>query len=217
MTLNRRHARDTEHGAATERIKRNRALTALAVTLAIQAFTSLAATATSVLAPEIARDIGLPAKLIGVFVGLVYLGSMLASLASGGYIERYGSIRVSQIGVLLCGIGVALVCAPPWALVLAPIMIGLGYGPITPASSHLLVRTAPPKRMALTFSIKQTGVPLGAAKPNHALDSWPGRKSLTAGIAGSIGERIEVVTANGRSLPALTGSILIIGSNMTCT
>ena len=163
MTLNRRHARDTEHGAATERIKRNRALTALAVTLAIQAFTSLAATATSVLAPEIARDIGLPAKLIGVFVGLVYLGSMLASLASGGYIERYGSIRVSQICVLLCGIGVALVCAPPWALVVAPVMIGLGYGPITPASSHLLVRTAPPKRMALTFSIKQTGVPLGAA------------------------------------------------------
>ena len=48
-------------------------------------------------------------------------------------------------------------------LALAPLVIGLGYGPITPASSHVLARTAPPSRMALTFSIKQTGVPAGAA------------------------------------------------------
>ncbi len=48
-------------------------------------------------------------------------------------------------------------------LVAAAIVIGLGYGPITPASSHVLARTTPPSRMALTFSIKQTGVPAGAA------------------------------------------------------
>ncbi|HEY8622566.1 MAG TPA: MFS transporter [Casimicrobiaceae bacterium] len=140
-----------------------RAIRALAVTLAIQAFTSLAATATSVLAPEIAPAAGFSPRLIGVFVGLVYAGSMLGSLFSGGFIERYGAIRVSQIGALACAAGVALVCGPIWALALAPMVIGLGYGTITPASSHLLARTAPPNRMALTFSIKQTGVPLGAA------------------------------------------------------
>ena len=139
------------------------ASTALAVTLAIQAFTSLAATATAVLAPEIGPAVGMTPKLIGVFVGLVYLGAMLASLASGGYIERYGPIRVSQVCILLCACGVALVCGPAWALPLAPVLIGLGYGPITPASSQVLARTASPRRMALTFSIKQTGVPLGAA------------------------------------------------------
>jgi len=57
--------------------------------------------------------------------------------------------------------------APPSPLVVllavAPLALGLGYGPITPASSHVLIRTAPPSRMALTFSIKQTGVPAGAA------------------------------------------------------
>ncbi len=42
-------------------------------------------------------------------------------------------------------------------------MIGVGYGPITPASSHVLARTTPPDRMALMFSIKQTGVPAGTA------------------------------------------------------
>jgi MFS family permease len=145
------------------------ASTALAATLAIQAFTSLAATATAVLAPEIGPAVGMTPKLIGVFVGLVYLGAMLASLASGGYIQRYGPIRVSQVCVLMCACGVALVCGPAWALPLAPVLIGLGYGPITPASSQVLARTASPRRMALTFSIKQTGVPLGAALAGAAL------------------------------------------------
>ena len=143
---------------------------ALAVTLAIQVFTSLAATATSVLAPEIGRDLGIAPKLVGVFVGLIYAGAMSASLASGGFVERYGAIRVSQVAVLLCAAGLAMVvgyAARPDALLpllfVAPVVMGIGYGPITPASSHILARTAAPSRMALTFSIKQTGVPVGAA------------------------------------------------------
>jgi predicted MFS family arabinose efflux permease len=46
---------------------------------------------------------------------------------------------------------------------LAALIIGVAYGPVTPASSHLLQRTAAPSRMAVTFSIKQTGVPAGVA------------------------------------------------------
>jgi MFS family permease len=143
--------------------KRSDALVALGVTLAIQAFTSLAATAASVLASEIGRDAGLNPALIGVFVGTLYIGAMFASLASGGFIERYGAIRISQACTVVCAIGLALVAGPTWALIIAPLVIGVGYGPITPASSHLLSRTASPSTMALTFSIKQTGVPLGAA------------------------------------------------------
>jgi MFS family permease len=139
------------------------ALTVLAITLAIQAFTSLAATATSVLASEIGHAAGLSPTLIGVFVGALYVGAMFASLASGGFIERFGAIRVSQACIVLCAAGLLLVTGPRWMLLLAPALIGLGYGPITPASSQLLARTATPKNMALTFSIKQTGVPLGAA------------------------------------------------------
>jgi len=143
------------------------ALVALAATLAIQVYTSIAATAAAVLAPEIARAFDVEPRWIGAFVGLVYAGGMVASLASGGFIERYGSIRVSQACVVLCALGVvAMALAPGHALALlavAAIVIGVGYGPITPASSQLLQRTASPTRMALTFSIKQTGVPAGAA------------------------------------------------------
>ena len=127
----------------------------------------------SVLAPEIARDFGVPAKLIGVFVGLLYVGSMSASLASGHFIARNGAIRVSQVCVLLCAAGIALIASLPSSavamLAIAPLIIGLGYGAVTPASSELLARTAPPRRMALTFSIKQTGVPGGAALAGAAL------------------------------------------------
>ena len=143
------------------------ALTALAATLAIQVYVSFAASAAAVLAPEIARDFGVESRWIGAFVGLVYAGGMFASLASGGFIERYGSIRVSQACVVLCALGVAAMAAAPGhevaLLALTAVVIGLGYGPITPASSQLLQRTASPARMALTFSIKQTGVPAGAA------------------------------------------------------
>ena len=44
---------------------------ALAVTLAIQIYVSLTSTATPVLAPEIARDVGSPPRLVGVCVGRV--------------------------------------------------------------------------------------------------------------------------------------------------
>ncbi|HXX83640.1 MAG TPA: MFS transporter [Casimicrobiaceae bacterium] len=169
---------------------------ALAATLAIQVFTSLAGTATAVVAPEIARDFSLPAKLVGVFVGLLYVGSMASSLASGHFIARHGAIRVSQVCVLICAAGITLIALlPPGAapmLALAPIVIGLGYGAITPASSEVLSRTAPPGRLALTFSIKQTGVPAGAALAGAALPplaltvGWRPAFFLAAGLGVAI-------------------------------
>lgn len=150
-------------------------LTALFATLAIQVYTSLAATAVAVLAPVIAPDFGLSANLVGVFVGLVYATAMTSALCSGTFIVRYGAIRVSQVSVLLCAAGLillplaTLLPAALAILVIAPLITGAGYGPITPASSQILARTTPPHRMGLTFSIKQTGVPAGVALGGAAL------------------------------------------------
>jgi predicted MFS family arabinose efflux permease len=166
------------------------AAVALAATLAIQIFVSLASTAAAVLAPAIAADFGVETRWIGVFIGLVYAGAMGAAVASGGFIERYGSIRVSQACVIICVVGVGLIAAThsPLVLVLAAIVIGIGYGPITPASSQLLARTTRPDRMAVTFSIKQTGVPAGAALAGALLPSlahalgWRTTLALVAGV-----------------------------------
>ena len=95
-------------------------------------FTSLAATATSVLAPMIASDLDLSPKLIGVFVGIIYVGSMAGSLAAGGFVERFGAIRVSQACVLMCAASIAAVCAgaaPPSALVVLLAVAPLGIRP----------------------------------------------------------------------------------------
>jgi hypothetical protein len=73
-----------------------RAFVALAATTALQVYASLAATAPSVLAPEIAQTFAIAPKWIGVFVGLIYAGAMVASLACGGFIERFGPIRVRK-------------------------------------------------------------------------------------------------------------------------
>lgn len=143
------------------------ALVALIATLAIQIFTSLTSSAPAVLAPAIAGDLGITPKWIGVFVGLIYSGAMLGSLVCGGFIAKYGAIRVSQACVLFCATGIACVGLLPAAavplLVAAAFTMGVGYGPITAASSEILIRTTPRERMSLTFSIKQTGVPAGAA------------------------------------------------------
>jgi len=162
------------------------AMVALTATLAIQMFTSLAATAPAVLAPALAQDLGITGTWIGVFVGLIYAGAMVSSLASGGFITRYGAIRVSQVCVLLCAIGIALVALLPATAVAllagSALLLGIGYGPITPASSQVLARTTPPARMSLVFSIKQTGVPAGAALAGAVLPAF----ALVAGWRGAL-------------------------------
>jgi MFS family permease len=66
------------------------------------------------------------------------------------------------MGLVACAAGLALSAVPSvGVMALGALAIGVGYGPITPASSHLLAQTTPAHRMALVFSLKQTGVPLG--------------------------------------------------------
>ena len=116
-----------------------------------------------VMAPVIAQDLQMSPTLVGVYVAITYAGAMVSSLMGGAAVKRMGAIRVSQYGLMLCALGL-LLCTLPWigAIALGAVCIGLGYGPITPASSHLLARTTAKHQMSLVFSIKQTGVPLGS-------------------------------------------------------
>ena len=134
----------------------------LLVTLTIQAMVSMALLALPVMAPVVAQGLGVSTTYTGLYVAVVYAGAMLASLAAGAAVARFGAIRVSQAGLVLCSAGLAL-CAVPSVVTIAlgALLIGLGYGPITPASSHLLALTTPTSRMSVVFSVKQTGVPLG--------------------------------------------------------
>jgi MFS family permease len=122
------------------------------------------------MAPAAAPALGLAPAAVGYFVTAVYLGSMVGTVAAGAWVGRFGPILVSQAGLLLCllGLAVAATAMLP-AVLVGALLIGLGYGPATPASSAILARAAPPHRLALTFSIKQTGVPLGTAIAGAAI------------------------------------------------
>lgn len=124
------------------------------------------------MAPAAAPALGVSPATVGYFVTVAYLGSMIGTVTGGGWIARFGPIRVSQIGMVLCGCGLAVAATGSLPAVLAgALLVGLGYGPATPASSVILARASPPGMLALTFSIKQTGVPLGTAIAGAAVPS----------------------------------------------
>jgi MFS family permease len=172
----------------------------LAATLAIQALVAMATITVPVLAPAASDELHLSAGLIGLYVSLVYLGSMISSAASADLIRRVGAIRFSQCCLVMCAAGLTLLTfGTTPALIASALVLGLGYGPITPASSHILAKTTPPHMMSFVFSVKQTGVPLGGAlagivvPPLVLLGGWrlgalavAGLCVLTAVIAQSI-------------------------------
>ena len=137
----------------------------VAVTLAIQTLVAVAVTVAAVMAPVAGPDLGVPAAWIGYYIAIVYLGSMTGSIAAGTLVSRHGPIRTSQAGLVSCCVGLA--CAASSSLLplvaVGAFFVGLGYGPTTPASSQILVRATPPSLISVTFSVKQTGVPLGGA------------------------------------------------------
>jgi MFS family permease len=134
----------------------------LAVTLAIQSMVAMALLTLPVMAPVVAQAVAVSPTYVGLYVALVYVGAMFASLAAGTAVAHFGAIRVSQFGLLLCALGLVLCAVSSLPVIaLGALLIGVGYGPVTPASSHLLARTTTPANMSLVFSLKQTGVPLG--------------------------------------------------------
>src|SRR5262249_35428668 len=78
--------------------------------------------------------------------------------------------------------------------------------------------TRPALISLLSLSTISADVSLGAPMPCNALASYPGTKSPTVGTSGNTSERVAVVTASGRSLPALMNSVDSgTGLNTTCT
>jgi MFS family permease len=134
----------------------------LLITLLIQSFSAMALMVVPVLVPVEATP-RLSAAGLGLYLLFAYTGAVLGSLAAGPLVERYGAIRASQWALLLSAVGLVLAGVWPGGVMGAAFLLGLGYGPITPASSHVLNHTTPAHQRNLVFSIKQTGVPVGVA------------------------------------------------------
>ncbi len=135
---------------------------AVATTITQQSLAYMSQLVVAIAAPELSKVLGVPVALAGFHLGMLYAGSMCFMLFAGGFIRKYGAVRMSQLSLVGMGLGLLLgVFGEVWALALGAIVIGTSSAFSTPASSDILARYAPPKHAALIFSIKQTGVPAG--------------------------------------------------------
>ena len=136
----------------------------LIVTMAIQALVSMAVFAPPVFAPAAHDDIGFPASWVGIVTALIFVAATCGAFFSGGVIARVGALRMSQFSLMMCGTGIALMASSnSWLVALGALVMGLGYGPVTPSSSAILADRTPERIRSFIFSLKQTGVPIGGA------------------------------------------------------
>ena len=136
----------------------------LLVTLAVQIQASLIVFTPPILAPDAQQDIGVSAAAVGLVTALIYLASVPSALVSGLLVSRIGAIRVSQLCVLFASTGIILISTgDPLIIVIGALVVGIGYGAVTPSSSTVLADQAPENVRSLIFSIKQSGVPIGGA------------------------------------------------------
>lgn len=156
----------------------------LVATLVVQAVLSFLSRLPPTLAPRLTAERGLDPAAIGYLSGAGMLGAMAFLLCGAPVLRRFGALRALQMGLLLGALGVVLI-AVPWAgaLLAAVILMGIGYGPSTPAGSDILQRFAPAHRRSLVFSIKQAGVPAGGMLAGLLLPVLVERFGLAVALA----------------------------------
>jgi len=194
---------------------------ALIATLAIQALVSMSVLTPPVLAGLAARDVGIASERIGIFTALIYTGAIVSSSASGLLLVRSGPLRLSQWCLAFCALGLGVAAGGSLPLLVAgAVLMGFGYGPVTPASSHILIRQTPPSRRSLMFSLKQTGVPLGGAlagflAPPLALAiGWQGAALTVATASIAVALSVQPLRAGfdqPDSRPARSGAHFLAG------
>jgi len=166
-------------------------LQALGVTLAMQVTAAFLTQAMPVIGPSLTRAAGAAPEGIGLLSALEAMGT-LWFLASGYVLlRRWGAVRVLQIGNLVGALALLLPLSGTWSLMLlAGLLVGVGYGPAPPAGSEILIRHSPPAQRSLIFSIKQAGAPFGGAAAGLLLPplvAGPGwRWALAAGAVATV-------------------------------
>ena len=180
-----------------ESARRHDFIVQLSAMMLVQSFITMGTYTMPVLAPEIARDLGIPATSIGIYTSIVYSVCVFSALLGGGLIPRFGALRVCQACLLLLAIGFA--CSLSGLLIgfaLCGLICGLGNAPPTAASSHVLLKATPPRWVNLVFSIKQAGVPIGGGLAGAVLPAL----ALTFGWRGAVGTMIALCLLTAAAL-----------------
>ena len=127
-----------------------------------QAFSYVCQIVMPILADRLAEEFGISRGWLGFYLALQNVVAIVAAIGCGGFILRYGPVRISQITLFLMGGSLLIIASGQlWLYPIGAMLMGAA-SVSTPASSHILARVCPPRLAPLVFSIKQTGVPVGA-------------------------------------------------------
>ena len=127
-----------------------------------QAFSYVCQIVMPILADRLAEDFDISRAWLGLFLLLQHGAAIMSAMGCGGFILRYGPVRVSQFCLILMGAGLFVISfGVLWLYPLCAILLGVS-SVSTPASSHILAKVCPPRLAPIIFSIKQTGVPVGS-------------------------------------------------------
>jgi MFS family permease len=134
-------------------------LPALAAMTSLQALVAIALFAPGVLAPKL----GFAEREVSAFTTAVFAVGAATSVYGGLLASRLGPFAVASMCALAVAGSMMLVSfATLPALIAAGLLLGLAFGPETPASSTLLSKLATPQQRPLIFSVRQTGNQIGA-------------------------------------------------------
>ncbi len=171
----------------------------------LQAIVALGAFALSVLAPQLGISVAQLGALNTVLFGVGALGSLFA----GRLIRRLGDLwlacacLVAVAAAMLC-LGLGARFGAHWVLWIAVLLLGLAFGPETPASTSVLSRVTPAARRPLVFSVRQTGNQIGAIAGSLLLPALllqgPGLPYALVGGLACAGALWCALLARGQSL-----------------
>lgn len=164
----------------TEAAPAARHASSLAQTLAAATLIQIVATtsvlALTAIAPTVAADLDIGAYWIGYQISLIYFSGMFSSAVAGTLVKRFGPVRIEQAALACFALGfLGIATAKIPLIIVASLLIGIGYGLNNPASSEMLSRITPQHRRNIVFSLKQSGVPLGGILASFAfplLTGW---------------------------------------------
>ncbi len=138
---------------------------------AVQAMVAMGTFALSVLAPQL----GVEVQALGWLGSVLFGVGALSSLAAGWSIRRFGDLQLA--GLCMLAVLLAMLClavdamgltrliglnVTGWSLWPAVVLLGLAFGPETPASVSALARVTPLAQRPWVFSMRQTGNQIGA-------------------------------------------------------
>lgn len=135
----------------------------LLIVLAPQIALAAVQSGVPVLAPAIVASLGMEPEAVGLLGGVMGFGSVWFFAANRAVTPVLGPLRalMAAAALAIAGTGLLLTGFLP-AVFAGAVAIGFAYAVTAPAGSQILSRHTPRRLWGTLFSIRQSGVPMGA-------------------------------------------------------